>query len=532
VNLRSRSRTRRILAGSPAWLSRAAVLFFAGLPVAVFFWRGVAGLFGAAQWSQVFDSGLAARSVGLAAAAAVVGVAVGTPAGLVAARLRRLGAPTAFFVFLAPLALPGAIHAYIWRNLALEAGLLGLLFVEGGGRFVNFSGAVLSLVGAYWTVPALAAFAVARGSGRRFEMEARVFAPAGTAARRILLPMMKPAALAAGGLVFILAFSDYGTAAAWQIRTFPEHVISLYSSFHDLSAAAAAGLAPAAAALVLAAVLYAAVRRTLSRLDVERAPPDAACLWRPSRRLKAGLAAVLLVLVGVPAGASAYYVWDGGVELAVVAPVFNDLAWTALVAAGSAVCASIVAVVAAAAHWTAGRAWRTALVCTASAAFVIPGAGFGLAAVAVSRWGLVPQGFSAGSTGLVWALAGRFMAVPLVMTTVFFGMLDERLANMQRLSGRRGWRETFTVTLPPALPAAAAGCAAASVLGVGELAIASLMAPPGAQPVSVHLFNLMHYAHTGEAFAAGLVMMAGGAAAVFVVLVATGGLWKRYLPAA
>jgi len=500
VNLRSRSRTRRILAGSPAWLSRAAVLFFAGLPVAVFFWRGVAGLFGAAQWSQVFDSGLAARSVGLAAAAAVVGVAVGTPAGLVAARLRRLGAPTAFFVFLAPLALPGAIHAYIWRNLALEAGLLGLLFVEGGGRFVNFSGAVLSLVGAYWTVPALAAFAVARGSGRRFEMEARVFAPAGTAARRILLPMMKPAALAAGGLVFILAFSDYGTAAAWQIRTFPEHVISLYSSFHDLSAAAAAGLAPAAAALVLAAVLY--------------------------------LAAVLLVLVGVPAGASAYYVWDGGVELAVVAPVFNDLAWTALVAAGSAVCASIVAVVAAAAHWTAGRAWRTALVCTASAAFVIPGAGFGLAAVAVSRWGLVPQGFSAGSTGLVWALAGRFMAVPLVMTTVFFGMLDERLANMQRLSGRRGWRETFTVTLPPALPAAAAGCAAASVLGVGELAIASLMAPPGAQPVSVHLFNLMHYAHTGEAFAAGLVMMAGGAAAVFVVLVATDGLWKRYLPAA
>lgn len=529
---KQQGRIRAVFSATPRWIARVAVILLAGAPVAVFLTNAFRGLFGVEEWMGVFNWPLAVRSFAIAASAAVISVMLGVPAGLAASRLRRGWPGVVFFIFLMPLALAPAIHAYIWRNLALETGLLGMLFVEGGAAVLNFCGAVLSLVGAYWTIPALAAFAVARSSGRRCEMEARVFAPAGLAARKILLPMMRPVAAAAGGLVFILAFSDYGAAAAWQMRTFGEHVISLYGSLSDLGAASAAGLAPAAVTLVVAAALYPAARRTIWQLDSERTPRGIAGLWRPPWWLKLTLAGELALLVGVPAGASAYYAFSGGLEAAVVSPVITDMGWTALVALSAAAAASAVALAAAATHWTTGGAWRALILWTAAAAFVIPGAGYGLAMITVSRWGAVPPAFSAGSGMLVWTLCGRFMVVPLLLTTVFFAMFDRRLGDMQRLSGRRSWRELFRVGLPLGLPAAVAGCAAAAVLGVGELAIASLLAPPGAQPVSVHLFNLMHYARTGEAFAAGLLMMVGGAGAVGIVLLSTAGLWKRYLPQA
>ena len=72
----------------------------------------------------------------------------------------------------------------------------------------------------------------------------------------------------------------------------------------------------------------------------------------------------------------------------------------------------------------------------------------------------------------------------------------------------------------------------AAVLAVGELPVSSLAAAPGKQPVSVSMFNMMHYARQTEAFATGLLMMLAGGLAVFITFKMSGRLWNRYRPEA
>lgn len=515
------------------WICRLAVLVLLGLPLAVFIGEAVKGLTaaGSVEPAGILAWRLLARSVLFAFAAATLCVAVGVPAGLTAGRLSRGVSAVAVFLFLAPLALPPAIHAYIWRNVALRLGLLGLLFVEGGSPAVNFAGAVWSLASAFWTITALAVYLVAAGAGRRFEMEARVFAPPGLAARKILLPMIRPAAIAAAGLTFILAFCEYGAPALWQLRTFPEHLLSLYSSLNELPTAAAAGLVPAAVALSLAALVYPAAGRAIRRLDVERASVDARVLWRPGWLLRTLLFATIGTLVGVPVAVAGWHIFEGGLDTQVLRPVFANLTRTILIAALSASLAGVLAGVVAAAHPTGSKAWRNALVLLAVAGFLVPATGLGLAVITISRWSFVPEALSRTGAFWVYGLSGRLLAVPLLFVVVAFSGLGRRYENLVRISGASHWRRTWRIALPLAAPAVLAAAAVAAVLGVGELVLGSLLAPAGMQPISVNLFNLMHYAHQREAFAAGLAMMFGGAAAVFVIVAVLRRLWKRYLPA-
>jgi len=515
------------------WLARGAVLAVVAPPLILFLFEAAAGFRAAAQAESqvVFSWAILWRSVFIAGCTAAASAAIGVFAGTVAGRLGKVGAAIALFSFVMPLAAPPAVHAYIWRNAALSAGLLGDLFVEGGSRAINFTGAVASMVSAFWTIPALAAFAACAGPGRRYELEARPFAAPGVAARKVLLPTIVPAAAASAGLVFILAFGDYSVPALWQINTYPVHILSLYSSFFEPRLAAAAALVPAAVTGAAAAVVFAIAGRALSRADVEKANVERNILWAPGTGAKAGLAAVVGILCWLPVGVSAYWAWRSWPGAAGLGVVGKDFAFTLSVACAAAALASALAVLAAAGHWTKGRGWRNALLAAALAAFLLPAVGIGLAVKGISQWRFVPPAFGDSAAAYVYALAARFIAVPLVLSAMAMSRIDRAYAHLVEVSGARGSRALFTVGVPLALPAAIAGGVMAIVLGVAELPIAMLVAPPGRPPISVDLFNLMHYARQGEAFAAALAMMLGASAVVVAALATAGKLWKRYLSA-
>jgi iron(III) transport system permease protein len=364
-----------------AWPLRLAVLALVALPVAVFFHEAARGLGAASESGSgvLFTWALLGKSVGLAAMVALVAVAIGAPAGLVAGRLSRRWRMIALFVFVLPLAVPPSVHSYLWRNLAMSAGLLGVLFVEGGSDAVNVAGATVSLVSALWTIPALAAFAVAAGPGRRFELEARPFVPAGVAARKVLVPAARPVAAAAAGMVFILAFADYGGPAMWQITTYPVHIQALYSSFFEADRAAAAALVPAAVTGLLAALVYIAGKRAFSRFDVEQVNADPDILWRPGRGLKAALVCVMAALTGLPIALAAYWMVAARPQMVDVSASLGDLLSTLVIAAAAAAAASALAVAATGAHWPRFARWRAVFAVAALAAFVIPPAALGLA---------------------------------------------------------------------------------------------------------------------------------------------------------
>jgi len=515
-----------------AWPLRAAVAVLVALPVAVFFYEAVRGLGASAESGSgaLFTWALLGKSLGLAAMVAAIATIVGVPAGLVAGRLPRRWAAVTLFVFVLPIAVPPSVHAYLWRNLAMSAGLLGVLFVEGGSDVVNVAGATLSLVGALWTIPALAAFAVAAGPGRRFELEARPFVSAAVAARKVLVPAALPVAAAAAGVVFILAFADYGGPAMWQITTYPVQIQALYSSFFEPERAAAAALIPAAVTGLLATLVYVAGRRAFSRFDVEQVNTEPDALWRPGRGLKAALLCVVAGLTGVPIALSGYWMVAARPQIVDVSASLSDLLATLAIATVAAALSCALAIAATGAHWPRFARWRTALAVAALAAFVIPPAALGLAVKEISQWRMVPVAFGDTSAAYGFALAGRFFAVPAVLTMLAVERLDSRYAHLVRTSGVGPLRRIAATALPVMLPAGMAAWAVAVVLGVGELPIGILLAAPGSPQASVDLFNLMHYARRGEAFAVTLAMMFGAAALVVAVLAVTRRLWKRYLP--
>jgi len=364
-------------------VTRAALLAIIAPPLAIFLFEAVAGLSmpgaaGAAGAGAPFSLALLGRSVSMAALAALAATVVGTMVGLVAGRLGFWGSRIVLFALVMPIAAPPAIHAYVWRNIALSAGLLGDLFVEGGSWAVNFAGAVGSLVSAFWAIPALAAFAVAAGPGKRYELEARPFAAAGTAARRILVPSLLPGAAASGGIVFVLAFSDYIVASLWQIETYPVRILSIYSSFFEPRVAAAASLVPAAVTLVVCAGLFIAAGKALTRFDVERAVVERDILWRPGRALRALALLAVAALAGTPVIASAYWTWANWPGVGGLTTIAEDFAFTLAVAAVAAAAGACVAAFVAGTHWIRGRRWGYAMAALAVMVFLLPAAGWAL----------------------------------------------------------------------------------------------------------------------------------------------------------
>ena len=386
------------------------------------------------------------------------------------------------------------------------------------------------MVAAFWTIPALAAFAVSAGPAQRYELEARPFVSPAVAARRILLPAILPAVVAAAALVFILAFGEYGCAAIWQVNTYPAHVLSICLGMFDPRLAASASLVPALVTGLVAVGALLIASRALALTGVERANVPAETLWRPSLGVRILFAVTTLLLVGLPAALCIWWAASAWTGLAALGGVFQDLGSAALIACAVGLVSSLVAALAASSHWINGARWRTAIAVIALVAFLLPAAGAGLAIKRIASCGFLPAGFGDTPMALVLAHAGRFMAIPLLLSLIALSRVGDGYRRLAEVSGARGFRGLVAVGLPLVFPAALAGFVVAAVLSVSELPIALLLSPPGRPPISVDLFNLMHYARQSDALTVALAMSVVSSVGVLAVLFVSKRLWTRYLP--
>jgi iron(III) transport system permease protein len=397
---------------------------------------------------------------------------------------------------------------------------------------VNYAGAVFSTVSALWAIPALAAFAVSAGAGKRYEMEARPFAAAGTAARHILAPAVLPAALAAAGFAFILAVGEYSIPALWQIDTYPTRVLMLYSAYFEPQLAAAASIAPLVVTAAAAVAVFASASKALSQSDVERAQADESVLWRPGRASGSVLVATCCLFVGVPLAASAYWTVSDWTGFGALGAVGEDFLHTFFVAGLAALCAAIAGVLVPALWWADGRRAARGALWLCVAAFLMPATGAALAVKALVQWDMVPAFVGDSTLTLSYALAGRYAAIPLVLAVLALSRIDRQFIHLANACGVARSPRLIVAFAPVILGAGVAGGIVALVLGVSELPMSMILAPAGRPPVAVDLFNLMHYARQGQAFAAAIMMMVGASAAVLAAFSMAAGTWKRYLSAA
>lgn len=450
-------------------IQRAAGLLLL-LPLAGFLLGGLDGEpgFHARAWANTLATG---------SVAVLLALALGIPAGLALAHSRGT-APRVLTIL--PLLLPPAVNATAWMSAGLP---------------VPGAAGCGALLGA-WTWPVVALIlAGALSRVPRGEIDAaELHLDRSSRWRRVILPRVRPALLAAALLVFLLAAAEFTLPSTFALPTVGTVIYERISAFRFGSAFwAALPLAALAAGLAIllrrVPVLPAAggsrpflVGRPLLLVRILAAVP-----WF----LTAVLPAVLLaVRVGSPA------------RLGPVLSRFGaPIAWSLAVAGISAALLVL---------WASLSPRSSRLEPFWTVSLILPGI---VTAVGVLRLA-GPAGIGSGGGVLLgFALLSRFAAVawlPLRQP------VDPAPLEAAELAGMGRFRTWFRIVLPALLPRALGTAAVVAALCLGEIGPSILLGPPGRQAVVQHLFNLMHYGYDETVAALALILFAAAAGLAWI----------------
>lgn len=388
--------------------------------------------------------------------------------------------------------------------------------MTGLGAPFSVSGVALILGLGLWPIMALEVWpAFVRVRGEAYEAALLAGSPL-RAFFRIALPMARGELAAAGLLVFLLAASDFTVSSLLLVRTLPIEV-------HDyLSQGRTAAAAWAAAPLVLLTV---AAAWLLTRVHA-RAPglgADAAGAARPPQAAAAGAGSGAMVALGLllgfvlPLSGCLYGAGSGVVSWRQAFGVGLDPLGVSL---RLALAAGLVAVVLGALRIACWPEVRTpAPNGAALLLLVVPGSLLAggllalqvLAGGALDELGAQPltQAFPAGMLlGLAYVL--RFAYLPLRLAEEGLRALDPAMLEAAELAGTSRLTRGLAVALPQLWGHLLAAGALVFVLALGELPVSDKLAPPGAVPVSVWLFQQQHLGYTEAVF--GLSLLVGAAA--------------------
>ena len=437
--------------------------------------------------------GLLVNTVGLSGAVALSVVAVGALAGSVLWEWGSGPLSRARWLPLALAPLPPYIHALGWMT-ALD--LLGVPAVGWAPTFlVEFMaylplGVGLSLVG-YMGVDAGLVDAA-----RLHRSDADVFT-------RVVVPLVAPALVAAGGLVFAFTATDYSVPTLFSVNVYS---LEVFSDFSATNQAARSMFLSAPVLLATLLVLWgsqAGLRSVVQREATLRPAPRLSYPpWlRLLRLLGLGVALIqVLVLVASLVSASGGL---GSVAYA-VSMARGDIVFTLVQAGVTALLCVPLALVAAGRLGRGGEFLWLAVV----APLAVPSP---LVGISVLRL--------AGATGLlygswltpVWGTMVRFTPVACLVALAHLKRLDPRLFEAADVFSRAPIQAWLGVRLPLQAAGLAASAALVFAFTMGEMGSTLLTVPPGSSTVTIRVFNYLHYG--GSDVVAGLCLAMAAAMA-------------------
>lgn len=523
------------------WAAAAFVALTAAYPLAVLavqavFPEALGGSLegaGSAFVELVHTPGLAemlGNSLRWAAATTVGAWLLGVPAGCALARFEFRGKRVARLSLLAPVMLPPFLLALTYILLFQPGGL----WDQGAGAppewlrrgFFGFWGVTAVMALASYGAVALAVEAAWRGlPARAAEAAECLGASRGQVWRHILLPLLLPALINSGVLVFVDALSNFGVPAVLGPRA---NLPLLPAEIHVLVTSWPVNL-PLATALSLMLCVAAAALFQLGRWALRRGGLDAAGGGRTrgsgpaTRRLGAagtaaawgGFGLLFAAGAGVPLGvvavASLVRRWNAGAPewtlehyAAVFAAGGDGRAALATSAGLGAVAATVCVFFGAATAYAVARhpGWVSRV---AEQLAVLPRVvpSIALAVALILAWNAPWVALPIYNT--VWLLLLAYLALyqgdaarlaDTGMRTV--GLNLEQAAESLGASRWRVWRE---ITLPLLRPALLAGWALTFVACVRDLVASVMLLPPGAQTVGAYIFTQFEQGDMARAMA-------------------------------
>ena len=477
-------------------------------------------------------------SLGTVAGSAVVG----TSLAVVLARVRLPFGRVLAAAAALPLALPPLVGVLAFLFLYGESGMLprGIQALTGSAE-VPFSFEGIWAVGAvhvyvFYVYVYLFVGAALRGiDGSMLDASADLGASAATTFRRVVLPLLRPALVGSGLLVFMLSMASF-TAPLLFAEGTPFLTTQIYT-FKTNGALDRAAAVSVVLTLVCLAVLALAERRPQATgagaaKGIGRA---ARPVRNPAMRVLAGVGVVgALVVVALPVATVVLlsFVVDGtwttqalpdtfslanyaalASDPNVLAPVASSLWMAALATAANVVFGVAVAFVVAKGR-VPGRGLVRAL---AVLPFAIPGTSIALGLVVAFN---APHVWTGGGVlvGTVWILPVAYFVrhIPLVVrsTQAALESVDDRLAEASQDLGAGAWTTLRRVVLPLVAPAIAAGALLTFVTAIGEFVASVMLYVYDNRPISVETFAQIRQGAFGQAAAYSVLLMVLVAASV------------------
>ena len=334
---------------------------------------------------------------------------------------------------------------------------------------------------------------------------------------RILLPLLRPAIMAAASLALLLTLADHSVPSLFSRSTYAMELFEEFSASHN-------------AGQTLISALPLMILGLLPLVPLARFWQKAA--QRPSRSAAplpplqtGGITALLLfasaVFVLLPAlalsAALAQHFDQPSLWLQAIAAGAPDLATSAGVAALAAIIACLPAVVLSRALIAHPRTlWW--MVCTPLA---MPSALIGAALIWIWNRDL-PLPIYGTFWMLVLAALARFAPLTVLALAAWRSRMDPALLEASRVYASPA-RAFARVELPLLAPALLAGGMAVFVLSLAELGASLLVTPPGRGTIALRIYNYLHYGASAAVSALAFCLMATAA----IVLLAAALLWKR-----
>lgn len=302
------------------------------------------------------------------------------------------------------------------------------------------------------------------------------------------LPFLGPSLLMAGLLVFLLSVGDYSVPSIFGVPVYALQLFSRYSAGHGVGGVLLGSLPLSALSLALVAALGFLLRGNPFRLALS-------AVRNPFRgqlflQIAAGLGALLLLLfLLVPLVSLTAEAAGAEAPFAVIGGSAGQFAVSLLSSAAAGAVTTLLSLALGLAHrWV----WlRRAVFGGSLLAFALPAPVTGLLLIAVWNRGPLAAVYRNGAI-LVVALTARFLFVGMALVFLGLSRIDSDLFDNLRLH-YPGFLAAARCTLRLIRSHAAAAFFTVFALGMGEFAVILLVAPPGLQPLSIKIYNYLHY---------------------------------------
>jgi iron(III) transport system permease protein len=447
------------------------------------------------------------NSLLLGGGSAVLAAVIGTPLGVLLARVDIPARRIVRLALLIPLVIPPYILALAWIYIGGSSGLAATLLGRDllSGWTYSVTGAVLVLGLSYFPIVMFAAEFAARGVGVHLEEAALLIAKPGRVFWRITIPLMAPAIAAAALLVFVLALAEFGVPGLLRVPVFTTEVFTAFAAVYDFGRATALALPLLLATLSagIAVRLLIGERIITTSRTVRTGLRLSLGIWRLPAVVMVGF--VVLLAVGLPLATlvrESSGAWNAG------APAKESGRAIANSIVISAAGATLIVVIGMLLGYGMARMRMRArglAELVALVSFAVPGTVVAIGLIGLWNRPGLPGHIYKSMAIIMIACVARFLPVAALILAAGVHQIPHSAEEAAEVVGA-GWLRIFSrIVFPQLRRGVAAAWVIVFIFSFGELGATILVAPPGESTLPVRIYTLL--ANTTSSQVAALALM-------------------------